>query len=682
MDNNDYVDASIMNNDFYNDDYYDYKNTFMRNKIEGEVKNHNYANQNYKEKINYLIDGENYNHNDDDDDDDENDENNDFTTGPLAIKRTSKQNKDQMNNYFYDGKHEKENYIDNFNDDVDNDQNDLMMMDTFFKRVDSLELSKPKKVKIINNYLIGEILGDGSYGKVKECLDTRSLARRAVKIINLKMVSRKIPRGIENVRKEINIMKRLDHRNVIKMYDIYEKGSLSSNLVQNVKNIYVNLPLSAGFARSSKSHIEDDQFKGDISCYNDVEITQDSGRTATEMVNIEKPPKIYIFMDYCMTSLERLLKNAPDTRLRNWQANYYFKQLIDGLEYLHSLYIIHNDIKPGNLLVTCDNTLKICDFSISAELSPFNKEIRIENLNQDLDSDDEKSLVRIGSEKESMRRMNDFLNGNNNQKFPILQCTPMFQCPEMLDENLDESVILKSAYKIDIWSSGITLYQLTTGVLPFQGQTVHQIFESIRSKSISFPDFIDKNIINLLVGMLDKNPLKRWSIKQIRDCEWFKKKHPIIKEELANFPQDVERNELSTFRMIQYLQKLCQTKLNEDENLQEIQPQYFTNEVNNNEMANTTLLMDRLKYTDINNQQSIPVNNNSNHLQENYQYIQNRNESQFLTQTNKNFQNQSDYDYSTIMANSNINTPVVNQSQQQEQFSQTAKAKRSHCSLM
>lgn len=215
---------------------------------------------------------------------------------------------------------------------------DLLMMDTFFKRVDSQELVKPKKAKIVGNYLIGELLGDGSYGKVKECLDVRTLARCAVKIINLKMVARKIPRGVENVRKEISIMRRLNHKNIIKLYDTFEKGGGPSETAPTTK-------------------------------YNDELLA-----TAAAMVNnLDKPPKIYIFMDYCMTSLEKLLKTAPEQRIRNWQANYYFKQLVDGLEYLHSLNIIHNDIKPGNLLITCDNTLKICDFSISAELKVFHE---------------------------------------------------------------------------------------------------------------------------------------------------------------------------------------------------------------------------------------------------------------------------------------------------------------------
>lgn len=43
----------------------------------------------------------------------------------------------------------------------------------------------------------------------------------------------------------------------------------------------------------------------------------------------------------------------------------YFLQLIDGLEYLHSKGIVHKDIKPGNLLLSLDGTLKISDFGVA-----------------------------------------------------------------------------------------------------------------------------------------------------------------------------------------------------------------------------------------------------------------------------------------------------------------------------
>jgi hypothetical protein len=84
------------------------------------------------------------------------------------------------------------------------------------------EIAEKPKAKIVSNHLIGELLVEGFYCKIKECIDLKTLARRAVKIINLEVVARKIPRGVENVRNEISIMRRLNHKNVIRMYSTFE----------------------------------------------------------------------------------------------------------------------------------------------------------------------------------------------------------------------------------------------------------------------------------------------------------------------------------------------------------------------------------------------------------------------------------------------------------------------------
>lgn len=73
----------------------------------------------------------------------------------------------------------------------------------FFHRVDSTDIVyRPyrKRAKLIGKYIMGDALGEGSYGKVKECLDCETLCRRAVKILKKKKL-RKIPNGEANVKR-------------------------------------------------------------------------------------------------------------------------------------------------------------------------------------------------------------------------------------------------------------------------------------------------------------------------------------------------------------------------------------------------------------------------------------------------------------------------------------------------
>ena len=72
----------------------------------------------------------------------------------------------------------------------------------FMQRVDSEEIifTSPKEPKIYGKYLFGGMLGEGSYGKVKEVLDIETLCRRAVKIMKKRKL-RRIPNGEVNVKK-------------------------------------------------------------------------------------------------------------------------------------------------------------------------------------------------------------------------------------------------------------------------------------------------------------------------------------------------------------------------------------------------------------------------------------------------------------------------------------------------
>ena len=92
-------------------------------------------------------------------------------------------------------------------DDVDSvgfiNAEDEMDNGVFFHRVASDQIVyriRRKRAKLVGKYLMGDMLGEGSYGKVKECLDTDTLCRRAVKILKKKKL-RKIPNGEANVKR-------------------------------------------------------------------------------------------------------------------------------------------------------------------------------------------------------------------------------------------------------------------------------------------------------------------------------------------------------------------------------------------------------------------------------------------------------------------------------------------------
>ncbi|KAI8598093.1 kinase-like domain-containing protein [Dissophora ornata] len=148
-------------------------------------------------------------------------------------------------------------------------------------------------------------LGRGVHGKVKLCRDTVTDELCAIKIVDKttrKRLGRAQISNEQKIRREIAIMKKCIHPNVVRLIEVIDDPT----------------------AR-----------------------------------------KIYLVLEY-MEGGEVRWKDADDKPvLPVDDARAIFRDVVLGLEYLHMQGIIHRDIKPANLLLSGDGTVKISDFGVS-----------------------------------------------------------------------------------------------------------------------------------------------------------------------------------------------------------------------------------------------------------------------------------------------------------------------------
>ena len=211
----------------------------------------------------------------------------------------------------------------------------------------------------------------------------------------------------------------------------------------------------------------------------------------------------YIIMDYCKGGelFDYIVKKG---RLNEEETSFFFYQIINGLEYIHSKNIVHRDLKPENLLLTDKNKLKIIDFGLS---NYFN------------------------------------LNKENKTKLLKTPCgSPCYAAPEMVSGNK------YNGFKTDIWAIGIVLYAMIVGYLPFEDSDNDILFQKILDCDIEFPEFLNELSIDIIKKILNSNCDERYSISDIKRHQFYLNGKKIYESIFGNDEQNYNNNNrINTF---------------------------------------------------------------------------------------------------------------------------------------
>ena len=168
-------------------------------------------------------------------------------------------------------------------------------------------------------------------------------------------------------------------------------------------------------------------------------------------------PVPYFEMELCDSSLAEMNKHVE-----NEEAAWILFNICEGLKFAHIQKIIHRDLKPQNILLK-NGVPKISDWGLS----------------------------RIISESTTTT---------------ATSFTPHYAAPEQINSRVKDE-------RTDIWQIGVILYELVTGVLPFQGDSMIEIGMNITTKDPKRPGEINSDaqvMDDIAMKCLQKDPAKRY----------------------------------------------------------------------------------------------------------------------------------------------------------------------------
>ena len=205
--------------------------------------------------------------------------------------------------------------------------------------------------KFYNEYKYIKYLGEGTFSKVKLVIKNNQFY--AMKVIDKKLL-RKNNKGfsidengeliissmLEDALKEIAILKKCHHQNIIKLYEIlYDDDK---------EKLYLILEYCP---------------KGPIIIYN--EDTDEFEINKNYFINKDFYKKVN---EDTKSIIEKEKEKITKVDYTEDEIRYFLRQIIKGVSYLHHNGIIHKDLKPDNILISNTNKIKITDFNVSSLL--------------------------------------------------------------------------------------------------------------------------------------------------------------------------------------------------------------------------------------------------------------------------------------------------------------------------
>ena len=193
---------------------------------------------------------------------------------------------------------------------------------------------------------------------------------------------------------------------------------------------------------------------------------------------IENFKEIFLVMEY-IPGQELFDYITYKKRLDEIESCKFFQQIISGIEYLSKTRVAHRDLKPENLLLDSKKTIKIVDFGLS----------------------------------------NTYYE---NELLSTCCGSPCYAAPEILQGKKYKGV------EVDIWSSGIILYAMLCGYLPFEDKNNQNLYKKIIKGEFNTPKYLTSDAVDFLHKILNVEPRNRFTIELIKTHPWFNMINPKI----------------------------------------------------------------------------------------------------------------------------------------------------------